>query len=197
MPAEMMLQKYSDSPSTPIYLPLELKAMDAPWLSQRIEEALIRHDCRLFLIDHLHFLIDMSVKQNMSLNVGGFMRQLKTIARELRVAIILIAHQGKTPKGEEPSLEDIRDSSFVAQESDNVIIVWRRPDYSANELRKLETANPALAASLSARIDHTRMPLSDSYEDGFAFVQIAKARRSGTYRWKKLFQKVGDWLEEV
>lgn len=194
---EALLEKYQDSPSTPIYLPLELRAMDVEWLEMRIEEAKLKHGCQIFIIDHLHYLVDMATKQNMSLNIGGFMRKLKLMALRLRVAVILLAHQKGVAKGEEPSIEDVRDSSFIGQESDNVIVIWRRKDFGGEELHEMEMANPILCAAVRGRIDTGRAPLPDAYEDKFAFVQIAKARRSGTFRWKKLFQKSGKFLEEV
>lgn len=196
--AEALLAKHDQT--SPIYLPLELKAMDPSWLEERIEEAKVKYGCQVIMVDHLHFLVDMASKQNMSLNIGAFMRKLTLIAKRLNVAIFLIAHQNAESgkKGnEEPSIENIRDSSFVAQEAANVIIIWRRKDFSGDELQTLAKDNPVLAHAVRSRIDTSRLPGTDDYQDGFAMVQIAKARRKGTFRWKKLFQKVGPFFEEV
>lgn len=195
VPPKTILEKYVNSPQMKIYLPVELKTSDFEWLYERVWEAAVKENCRLFVFDHLHFLIDMAEKQNMSLNIGRFMREIKTkIALELNVAVVLIAHQKGSPKGEEPGLEDIRDSSFIAQESDNVVICWRKKNFTEDELTKIGRDNPVALQNIKKRIKPSS---HDEYSDGFAVVQIAKARRSGTFRWIKLFQKVGSWLEEV
>jgi replicative DNA helicase len=192
----MLLAKHETSLSTPFYLPLELKAMDPAWLAERMQEAKLKHDCCIFMIDHLHFLVDMQTQQNLSLNIGAFMRQLKMIALRLKVAIILIAHQKSLAKGSEPSLEDVRDSSFIAQEADNFIVVWRQPDYSDADLRELEKSSPVQAHTIRGR--KSLFPsMDDKFADQFAVIQIAKARRSGAFRVKKLFQKVGQFMEEI
>lgn len=197
---EMMLEKYVDDPMAPIYLPLSLQTMNPTWLIARVREAKVKYGCEIFIFDHLHFLVDMQTKQNMSLNIGAFMRILKQkIAVDLNVAPILIAHQGqpdrRTPEGE-PSIDSIRDSSFIAQEADNVIIVWRKKDYLENEIAELSLSNPIVGHQIRKR--QTLLPdPANPYLNQFTTVQIAKARRKGTYRWKKAFQKVGNFLEEV
>lgn len=184
VPTEKMIQKYvkaDDNESLGLYVPMELKAGNIEWLKRKCLEAQLKHNCRAVFIDHLHFLVDMSTKQNMSLNIGGVMRQMKhEIAKGLNMMVFVICHQGQ-PKDEEPSIDNIRDSSFIGQESDNVFIVYRSPDPLPEELKN------------NGKIrDYQR-----SYEMGLATVKIEKARREGTYRKKLAYQKNGFWLEEI
>jgi replicative DNA helicase len=53
------------------------------------------------------------------------MRELKTFAIETGTTIFLVSHLAKTKTDDVPSISDLRDSSFVAQESDIVMIMWR------------------------------------------------------------------------
>lgn len=189
-----LLMKYQEDQRTPLYVPQALEAMNIDWLADRILEAKIKYDCRFFVLDHLHYLVDMAVRQNMSLNIGAFMRRLKfEIATQMNVAVLLIAHQDKGDKKDEASLEGIRDSTFIAQEADNVVIVSRKKDFLNVEI-------DAMPKPAQEKIRH-RMPafpdLQNPFSQNFATVQIAKARRMGTFRWPKLFQKVGNFLEEV
>lgn len=196
VPASKSCVKFLSADRDDMFLPIELKTMSIDWLLDRMEEAKLKYGCRVFVIDHLHFIVDMMTQQNMSLNIGAAMRRLKMdAANTLNVAVILIAHQGQAndnSKGE-ASLEKIRDSSFIAQEADNVVIVSRRKDLTNQEL-------DGLPDELQSRIRYRMTMLPDSanpYQHGFATIQIAKARRSGAFCWSKLFQKNGAFLEEV
>jgi len=59
------------------------------------------------------------------ISTDEFYPELKELARYTRTAIFLIAHTRKTKVEEMPDIDDIRDSSFVGQESDFVIMLWR------------------------------------------------------------------------
>jgi len=77
-----------------------------------------------------------------------------------------------------------------------VVVVWRRKDFDEKELYEISLKDMAFGNELRHRMG---APVSgaDDFGHGFEMVQIAKARRAGTFRWKKLFQKVGPLFEEV
>lgn len=93
---------------------MEMKAGNFEWLKLKCLEAKMKYNCQVIFIDHLHFLVDMETKLNMSLNIGAVMRQIKhDIAKEMGLMVFLIAHQGQPGSDAEPSLGNIRDSSFI------------------------------------------------------------------------------------
>ena len=98
------------------------------WINLRVQEAIAKYDVKAVFIDHLHFLLGMQELStgNTSLMVGGIMRELKRMAMALDVTIFLVAHVKKSLSNNKPSLEDLRDSSFIAQESDIVLMMWRK-----------------------------------------------------------------------
>ena len=108
------------------YLPMQLKVNSLLWLESRIYEAILKYGIRVVFIDHLHFLIDIKGKHNISLEIGFVMRSLKRIAIKHNICIFLISHIAKINPDKELDIEDCRDSSFVGQESDNVIMIWRK-----------------------------------------------------------------------
>lgn len=114
-----------------IYMPAMLKAASLPWLKDRIIEAQIKYNIKAIFIDHLHFLFDLMASKNTSLQIGQVIRTLKSIAIERGLVIFLMAH---TQKGDGDSYSNIRDSSFVSQESDSVFMVKR----SAKKDKKTE-----------------------------------------------------------
>lgn len=196
--AEKMLLKYMKKDQLPLYVPMNLKTMDFEWLRRRCLEAKLKYDCNIVLIDHLHFLVDMSTKQNMSLNIGAFMRRLKQdIAIKLNLGVILIAHQGQPKENQkEASVSGMRDSSFIGQESDGTIIVTRRENYGAADLKAFEDKYGA------ERVRKVLAPavgfdLDDKYSAGLSVVKVACHRRTGVFDAKKLFRKVDNFLEEV
>lgn len=185
VPTAQMIEKYihaSDRDMLGLYVPMEMKAGNFEWLKRKCLEAQMKYNCDAVFIDHLHFLVDMETRANMSLNIGAVMRQIKhDIAKAMGIMVFLIAHQGQPSDNDEPSISNIRDSSFIAQESDNVFVVYRSPDPLPPELQK--NANVK---------GYPR-----TFDEGYATVKIEKARRTGVYRKKLQFQKVGQWLTEL
>jgi replicative DNA helicase len=109
------------------YLPRKLKDRDWKWMQDRIDESMIKYPkVKAVFIDHLHYLVDMEkINRNSSIEVGSVIRDLKRFAVDREITIFLMAHMTKTRYDVAPTESDLRDSSFVAQESDKVLIVWR------------------------------------------------------------------------
>lgn len=124
VPALQFLNQYGiDLPL--FYMPAQLKGNTMQWLDDRIYEAILKRDIKAVFIDHLHYLVDMG-KHNISLEIGFVMRTLKKMALKYNICMFIIAHTGKVKEDKELDNESIRDSSFVAQESDNVFFIWRQ-----------------------------------------------------------------------
>ncbi len=111
--------------ATEFYLPVMLKDNTLDWIEQRIWEAKLKYDCRIVFIDHLHFLLELRGRANPSFEIGYIVRGLKTIAKKFNIVVFLVAHVTKTKQGDELDIHDIRDSGFIACESDSVLMVWR------------------------------------------------------------------------
>jgi replicative DNA helicase len=121
------LQSFGDI--MPIFsLPSKLVNYSPYWIEDRIREAKEKFSAKIFFIDHLHYMLDIFTIKSPSLAIGQLMRNLKTLANELQVCIVVIAHTTKVKiDREETELElaDIRDSSFISQESDTCLLIWR------------------------------------------------------------------------
>lgn len=125
VPARQFLSQFSEVPF--LYMPSKLKAHAMDWIEERIMESFAKYNTRIICIDHLHYLFDIQRSRNPSLDIGAIIRRLKGIAVQNEFIIFLLCHTSKA-KDENESYESIRDSSFVAQESDCVIMVKRTPD---------------------------------------------------------------------
>lgn len=125
------LRAFGDTLPT-FYMPTKLKDNALDWLSDRIYEGKLKYGSQIVFIDHLHFLVDMRTRNNMSLEIGYTMRYLKKIALEHNICIFLIAHTAMAKPDVELGLDSLRDSSFIGQEADTVLMIWRKPQ-SDNE----------------------------------------------------------------
>jgi replicative DNA helicase len=129
VPARQFLDQF---PVLPLfYLPQKNKAQDFNWFQERCLEAYFKYNTRVFFIDHLHYLIDMARVKNPSLDIGTIVRRIKRFAVDNDFVIFLLAHIGKN-ESEDLSYRDLRDSSFIAQESDCVIMIKRTPKEGQN-----------------------------------------------------------------
>jgi replicative DNA helicase len=133
VPARQFLSQFPELPY--FFLPSKLKSRDMEWVEDRIDESRVKWDTRACFIDHLHFLFDMVRTRNTSLDIGNVVRTLKRFAVEKEMVIFLLCHLAKVKKGEDPTYEDLRDSSLIAQESDSVLMVKRTERDGPNTAR--------------------------------------------------------------
>ncbi len=124
----------------PIYSPINLASGALEFVEATIKEAVLDEwiKSRVFIIDHLHYLIPLGANEShSSLAIGGIVRGLKQLAIKYKVIIILIAHTKKIYQDEELDLSSVRDSSLVCQEADYVFLVERQKEkkkqYKASE----------------------------------------------------------------
>lgn len=125
VPALQFLKQFGEN-LPHFYMPSLLQSATLKWIHDRIYEAKVKYGLEAVFVDHLHFLADIMIKKNPSLEIGNVIRTVKRWALEFNVAFFLVAHMMKIKPDSEPSLGDCRDSSFVEQEADNVFYIWRK-----------------------------------------------------------------------
>jgi replicative DNA helicase len=133
--ADELVQKFLDRNEEPplFYVPARITGNTLLWIEKKIIEAIAKYGTQVVFIDHLHFIVPFSTERQ-DLRIGETMRALKTMAKKWNIVIFLIAHLKKTRLDTAPDLEDLRDSSFIAQESDTVIILWREATRGRGEV---------------------------------------------------------------
>lgn len=173
MTEDEFLERYGDS--VPIfYLPREHRN-SATWFRIKIREAVLKHpNTKVVFIDHLHFLIGMKDLtnniSNLSTYLGMLTQELKLIAIEYKIIFFLIVHPKKADNTQTLSLEDVgRDSSFIIQNADAVLTIWRE--------RKRESRTGLVT------------------ESGTTFLSILKNRRKGKVGYIKLNFNEGRYVE--
>lgn len=112
--------------------PYKLAAkVDVDWIEQRIVEGIAKHNTKVVLIDHLGYINNLgpngeNKRENLAYRIGEVMRSLKNIAKRWNVVIILLVHISQSDESKPPTLEDIKNSSDISQESDIVMGLWRK-----------------------------------------------------------------------
>jgi replicative DNA helicase len=162
------LEKYRFDHSPKIYVPLQKISGNLKWIEERIWEAKLKHDCRVIFVDHLHFVVDLLRERNVSIEIGQAMRFLKSVALRHNVCVFLISHLSKLKFETEPTENDLRDSSFIAQESDGTLMIYRLRDSAKNENDPNPYSNRARLVVCCARRSgamRVRIPLIKSGDD--------------------------------
>lgn len=124
--ARQFFNKYKGKTVPLFFMPKKNKPYDLEWIDEKIAEGVTDHKVKVVFIDHLHYVVPMLGGQHKKSDmIGDTMRQLKQMAVKYNIVIFLMAHT-KQPKDQlTPTLGDLRDSSFVGQESDAVYIIHR------------------------------------------------------------------------
>jgi archaellum biogenesis ATPase FlaH len=126
VPVRQFLNQFHTLPL--IYMPAKLKAHALPWFEERVYESFEKYHTRIIFCDHLHYLIDLAKIKNPSIEIGQIIRQLKSLAVAGQFVIFLLCHTTKGSNEDTLSYESIRDSSFISQESDSVLMIKRKPE---------------------------------------------------------------------
>lgn len=135
---ELVQQRADNGYSIPRFLsPRRLAAqVTVDWIEERIVEGIAKHNTKMVFIDHLGYIDDFGEKgkfarENHAYRIEMIMKGLKNVAKKWNVIIILLCHIQQQDESRPPTLQDLKGSSAILQESDMVMMLWRK-----NENRK-------------------------------------------------------------
>lgn len=155
VPARQFINQFPRTPD--LFMPLELKPHSMEWVEERIMEALIKYGTRTVFIDHLHYLFDIGRSRNPSLDIGEIIRRLKGWTVKHELIIFLLCHTQQPRMGDSGlGYEKIRDSSFVAQESDSVFMIARTPTDQNKNLAQMRVEFHRRSGAMKEVIDLTK-----------------------------------------
>jgi len=112
-----------------VCVPFEHTTGNLDWIRRKIAEAKEKFFVKLVVIDHLGFLtpsqrLNSNMGSNYAIYLAQIVRELKTIAVQEDIIILLPVHMVKSA-GDDPTLRDIGHSGGIAQEADLVILLAR------------------------------------------------------------------------
>lgn len=130
---ELVQQRHDNGYSIPRFLsPRKLAArVTSDWIEERVVEGIAKYNTKLCLIDHLGYIDDYGennkyARENHAYRIEMVMKALKNIAKKWNVIIVLLVHISQSDEGKPPTLQDLKGSSSILQESDMVMMLWRK-----------------------------------------------------------------------
>lgn len=108
----------------PLYFGYNYKNIETDVVFQTMRAATRRFGLKLIVFDNLHYLVRSLA--HTSAEVGIITRKFKLLAEELQLPVILIAQPRKVEEGNIMTMNDLKDSSSIGADSDQVIILWRK-----------------------------------------------------------------------
>ncbi|RMF99538.1 MAG: hypothetical protein D6726_12825 [Nitrospirae bacterium] len=168
-PYRQFLEKFQGiDGGVPVFaLPERVKQHSVDWVEERIEEGRIKWGVKAVIIDHLHRLLDSRMRRkaileagsnNISTFVGANVMAIKQLALRFNMPIFLVAHTGKpNPSDSKDKLDlgSVRDSSFIEQEADLVLYVWRGSSEGSGNLKVAKDRKNGVAG-LVVKMIHDR-----------------------------------------
>lgn len=135
-------------------------------LIKSIEYAANNLNCSVILVDNIMTAVDMLNNDPYAVQ-GDFVKQLKAIAREKKLTVILIAHPRKTKNGEEIVGDDVSGSGDITNLADVVLTYSRlNPDNDEQtESGKYQSAISILKNRLTGRLTSSKTPIKVSYSE--------------------------------
>ncbi len=146
--AEELITKFLErGEETPkAFAPENMKGSAIDWIESKIVESIAKFDSKIVFIDQLDFIVKMSSDDH-HLRIGQTMRDLKAIAKKWNITIFLICHLTKAKMDTQPTLEDLKGSSSIAQEADTVILLWRETKRERGEVVITNNVNVSVQAN--------------------------------------------------
>ena len=130
------------------------------WIEERIIEGIAKYNTKFVVIDHLGY-IDEDEKhrrENQAYRIEQTMKGLKNVAKRWNVVVMVLVHISQHDEGKPPTLQDLKGSSSILQESDMVLMVWRKNDIK-DKIRVYEekTMFSVLANRFSGKVGNVGM----------------------------------------
>lgn len=135
-------------------------------IANEIRLAAIRDGVRIFFIDYLQLMVPPSKAYSRNDSIGEMTSELKRIAMEQWVCIVLLSQLSRASAKEykQPTLTDLRDSGNIEQDANNVYLLYKDNDNDAwNGVMKIIIAKQRAGETWNVYMlsDASKMLLSD------------------------------------
>lgn len=113
----------------PLFFRKKKAMLSTEELESIVSSLIIEQQCRLIVIDHLHYMGGRSGNEMENQHISNCIRAINGICLKYNIGIITIAHFRKLPNNShKPSMHEFRDTSSIEQEASTVLLMWRDMD---------------------------------------------------------------------
>ncbi len=143
----------------------------------RLRRLKMEHDLSLVVIDYLQLIQGRGRSDNRQQEISEISRQLKNIARELRVPIIALSQLSRAVEQRQdkrPMLSDIRESGSIEQDADIVAFLYR-DDYYNPETEKQNIIEVIIAKHRNGPVGKVELVFLKNFNK---FVSLEKKHES-------------------
>ncbi len=124
-----LARRMSEISEAPLYIDdsPNLTMMEIRAKARRLKQ---KADLRMVVVDYLQLMSSGKKVESRQLEVSEFSRQLKLLAKELEVPVVVLSQLNRGPEqrtDKKPLLSDLRESGAIEQDSD-IVILLHRPD---------------------------------------------------------------------
>ena len=102
---------------------------------------MVRHGVKMIFIDYLTLIRHPNERMPRHERVGEIAKELKWLAMELKVPVMVMSQLSREAEGKVPSLEYIRQSGEVEEDSDLIILIERKREESDTTLHIAKQRN--------------------------------------------------------
>lgn len=146
----------------------ETSAITVPQMKAKLRRMKPAPD--LVVIDYLGLMKSAKATENRVQEVSEITRNLKIMAKELKVPVIACAQlsRGTETKGKshKPALSDLRESGSIEQDADIVLFLYRETYYDNEKTDDEDRADPNKAECIVAKNRHGEIGTVDLHWDG-------------------------------
>lgn len=126
---ELIEQRIENNQFIPNYLaPKKHSAnVDPDWIEQRIIEAIAKYNSKLIMLDHMGY-IEVGAdyrREGEHLRIEKKLQAIKHLAIKWNVVIVILIQLSQMEEEQAPQLRDLKGSSAIRQECDQIILLWR------------------------------------------------------------------------
>ena len=126
---ELIEQRHENGQFIPNYLsPKKHSAHVTPdWIEQRIVEAIAKYNSKMIMLDHMGYIEvgEDYRRESEPLRIEKKLQALKHLAIKWNVVIVILIQLAQMEEEQAPQLRDLKGSSAIRQELDQVILLWR------------------------------------------------------------------------
>ncbi|MEW6517524.1 MAG: replicative DNA helicase [candidate division FCPU426 bacterium] len=121
----------------------------------------------LIMIDYIQMMPGLGRTDNRQQEIAGISRSLKSLAKELRVPVLVLSQLSRAPEsrggeGRRPQLSDLRESGAIEQDADVVAFIYREAYYNQDK-REDKTAEIIVAKQRNGPTGTVKLIFNQQY----------------------------------